>query len=288
MDEKSPPAPKTTAGPPAVSPLVRGLVTRILTAMVLVPLAVGVVWLGGRVYSGVVAFMLIILIFEWARIVDGAEFSRGFYTLSATAIGTVFLAAGGDYGLAVAAALGGGTLATVFQWSKRRAVSSWPAVGAMYLLLPAIAALYLRHSPVDGRELTLILFVTVWAADSAAYLAGTFIGGPKLLPALSPRKTWTGAAGGVLGGALATLILGAVLGVSAPPRTLVATGAVLAVAAIVGDLLESALKRAYGVKDTGGAFPGHGGVLDRLDGFIVAALVLAVLAMFFGFGGGQA
>ena len=254
----------------------RGLLARILTAAILIPIAVGIVVLGGRVYSAVIAFMLIILIFEWARIVDGAEFSKGFYTLSLTGIGAVFLAAGGQFGWALLAGLGGGALGTILEWRRKPAVS-WPFVGAIYLLIPAIAALYIRHVPEDGRALTLLLFTAVWATDSGAYLAGTFIGGPKLWPALSPKKTWTGALGGVLCGAMATLVLGVLLGVTASPKALVATGIALGIAAIIGDLIESGLKRAYGVKDTGGAFPGHGGVLDRLDGFIVAATALALL-----------
>jgi phosphatidate cytidylyltransferase len=262
---------------PAPAGRLRGLLTRLITAAILIPVAVGVVYLGGRVYSAVIAFMVIILIFEWARIVDRAEFSRGFYTLSVTAIVAVFLAAGGDYLAAIAVALGGGAVATLLEWRRRPAVPSWPIVGAIYLVLPAIAVLHIRHLPEDGRSLTLLLFAAVWATDSGAYLAGTFIGGPKLWPALSPRKTWTGAAGGLLTGAVAALVVGVLTGLELAPRYLVLTGLALAVAAIVGDLVESALKRAYGVKDTGGAFPGHGGVLDRLDGFIVAASALSLL-----------
>ena len=232
--------------------------------------------LGDRLYSAVIAFMLIILIFEWTRIVDGAEFSRGFYTLAITAMGTVFLAAGSQYGWALAVALGGGAMASLLELRRRPPISSWPLVGAVYLLVPAIAALFIRHDQAQGLALTLILFTAVWAADSGAYLVGTYLGGPKLWPALSPRKTWSGAVGGFVCGTLATLILGKFLRVDMASGGLIAMGAVLALAAIAGDLIESALKRAYGVKDTGGAFPGHGGVLDRLDGFILAATVLAL------------
>lgn len=242
----------------------------------LIPITVGIVVVGGRAYSALIAFMLIILIFEWARIVDRAEFSRGFYMLSVTAIGTVFLAASGAYLWALILALGGGGLATLLD-RKGRPFVSWPLVGAVYLLVPAIAAILIRDMPEIGLQLTLLLFATVWATDSGAYLTGTFIGGPKLWPSLSPRKTWAGAAGGLASGAVVALIIGSVTDVPMGPLHLLGTGFCLALAAIIGDLAESALKRAYGVKDTGGAFPGHGGVLDRLDGFIVAASALALL-----------
>lgn len=267
----SPPGPKGTSGS-----RLRGLLTRAVTAAVLIPVAVGVVALGGRAYSALIAFMVIILIFEWARIVDRAEFSRGFYTLSITAIGTVFLAAGGEYGWATLLGLGGGALATVLELRRKPAVS-WPLVGAIYLVLPAVATLFIRNMPETGLGWTLVLFAVVWATDSGAYLTGTFVGGPKLWPKLSPRKTWSGAAGGLFCGAFAALAVGVLTGLLLSPRALVGTGIVLSMATLMGDLFESALKRLYGVKDTGGAFPGHGGVLDRLDGFIFAAGVLALL-----------
>ena len=257
----------------------RGLWPRVLTAAVLIPLAVLIVVLGGRIYSAVIAFMAILLIFEWTRMVDGAEFSRGFYTLSLTAIVTVFVAASGLYGWAILSALVGGGLATLME-ARRGPSVPWALAGAVYLVIPAIAALYVRHGPEEGLILTILLFFTVWATDSGAYLAGCYIGGPKLWPSLSPRKTWAGALGGALSGLITALVLGLLLRLPVPMGALVALGLILPFAAIIGDLLESALKRVFGVKDTGAAFPGHGGVLDRLDGFIVAAVALALLVLF--------
>ncbi|ADM08569.1 phosphatidate cytidylyltransferase [Parvularcula bermudensis HTCC2503] len=262
--------------PPGAAPRLRGLITRIVTAGLLVPLALGIVWWGGPAFSALIAFMLIILIFEWARIVDRAEFSRGFYTLSLTAFATVFFAAGGAYGLASLIAIFGGGIATLLE-RRRKAAVSWPLIGAIYLLLPAVAVLFIRHD--GGLAAAVLLFVVVWATDSGAYLVGTFLGGPKFWPALSPNKTWAGVLGGLMAGSGTALLLGQVL--SLPPLIaplwLVAAG--LSLATLIGDLLESALKRAYDIKDTGGAFPGHGGVLDRLDGFIFAAVILAFLLL---------
>jgi phosphatidate cytidylyltransferase len=118
----------------------------------------------------------------------------------------------------------------------------------------------------------LVLLLIVWATDIAAYLAGRLIGGPKLAPAISPGKTWSGAAGG-LAGALVVAV------VASPGAWGLAMAAVLSVVSQMGDLMESGIKRHYGVKDSGKLIPGHGGLLDRLDGVLTAAPVAAVLAL---------
>lgn len=254
-----------------------GLLPRLLTALLLIPLALGSVLAGGRLYAAVIAAMTIFLLFEWTRMVDGAELRRGFYVLSATAASASFVAASGYADWALLIALGGGALATLLEWPKP-SPQSWPAVGALYIIVPAIAALWLRLDAPEGGFVTLLLFISVWAADSSAYLVGKAIGGPKLVPRISPNKTWAGAAGAVGGAGLAAAGLALLL------RPHEAGGAwllgmVIGIAAVAGDVVESMFKRRYGVKDTGGVFPGHGGVLDRLDGFLIAALVLAAIVL---------
>lgn len=248
----------------------------------LIPVALLAVWVGGPLYSAVVAAMTIFLVFEWTRLVRGAELRRGFYALSLTAIIAVFLAAGGHAWSALGAIVAGGILATFFEWPGR-SPDSWPAVGAAYLIGPAVAALWLRDMPERGFALTLLVFVVVWGADSGAYVAGKSLGGPKLIPKVSPNKTWSGAIGGLLTGGL----LGGAVGVLADLGGFLAwfgVGLVLALASVVGDIAESQLKRSYGVKDSGSAFPGHGGVLDRLDGFLFAVVVLALMVALGGLG----
>ena len=254
-----------------------GTGVRVATALVLIPAALLAVWIGGPLYSAVVAAMTIFLIFEWTRLVRGAELQRGFYALSLTAIIAVFLAAGGHVYSALGAMVTGGVLATFFEWPKR-SPDSWPFVGACYLIGPAVAALWLRAMPERGFALTLLVFIVVWGADSGAYVAGRSLGGPKLAPRISPNKTWSGAIGGLLTGGL----LGGAVGVVAGLGGFVAwfgVGLALAAASVAGDLAESQLKRSYGVKDSGSAFPGHGGVLDRLDGFLFAVVALAILVL---------
>ncbi|MBB4658628.1 phosphatidate cytidylyltransferase [Parvularcula dongshanensis] len=258
-------------------PSTSGLGARLATAGVLIPLALLVIWFGGKAYAAVIAAMTIFLIFEWTRLVVGAEFQRGFYALSITAIVAVFLAAGGHYATALFATLTGGIAGTILEWPRRNP-DSWPAVGAGYLIVPAIAALWLREVPEGGRLLTLLLFVVVWGADSGAYAVGRTLGGPKLIPKVSPNKTWSGAIGGLLSGAILAMLVAAV-GQLGHWGAWALIGGALALASIVGDIAESQLKRSYGVKDSGSAFPGHGGVLDRLDGFLFAAVLLAILVL---------
>jgi phosphatidate cytidylyltransferase len=151
--------------------------------------------------------------------------------------------------------------------------------GLSYILLAVVAVVWLRRS---GWENLLLVLLVVWATDIGAYLVGRLLGGPRLAPRISPGKTWSGAAGG-FGCALAVGLGAASLGQSSPgPALAVAAG--LSIAAQAGDLLESGMKRHFGVKDSGRLIPGHGGLLDRLDGLLAAAPVAALLAATLGRG----
>ncbi|MFZ1681999.1 MAG: phosphatidate cytidylyltransferase, partial [Rhizobiaceae bacterium] len=145
-----------------------------------------------------------------------------------------------------------------------------------YALLPAIAFSSLRDGP-SGFAAILFLFAAVWATDIFAYFTGRAIGGPKLAPAISPGKTWSGAVGGTVFAVLAVVALAFVLPALALPAILVPAIA-LSVVSQIGDLAESAFKRHFGVKDSGNFIPGHGGVMDRIDGLAVAAVALYLIA----------
>ncbi|GLV24941.1 phosphatidate cytidylyltransferase [Sphingobium sp. Cam5-1] len=148
------------------------------------------------------------------------------------------------------------------------------SLGIFYVFVPVMALIFLRQQQPGGLLLAFWTLSLVWATDIGAYFAGRSIGGPKLAPRISPSKTWAGLGGGVL----AALILGFVLHRFAGlPIQLAAASGLLAVAAQLGDLLESAMKRHAGVKDSGSLLPGHGGVMDRLDGVVAAAPLAAVL-----------
>jgi phosphatidate cytidylyltransferase len=141
----------------------------------------------------------------------------------------------------------------------------------------ALSAVYLRIWVPDGAATILWLLAVVWAADIGAYFTGRAIGGPKLAPAISPGKTWSGFAGGMV---LAVLVGGGGGWLKAGDVSLpaVAVAAVVAVASVAGDLLESWVKRRFGAKDSGTIMPGHGGVLDRIDGLLTALPILAMIA----------
>ncbi len=159
----------------------------------------------------------------------------------------------------------------------------WLAAGVVYIAVPCIAIIWLRSDAAVGRQAIFWLFAVVWATDIGAYFAGRGIGGPKLAPRISPGKTWAGLLGGMVCAALVGAATALLLDLSrAAP--LIVISALLAVVAQAGDLLESMVKRRFGVKDSGHLIPGHGGVLDRLDGLLTAAPAVAALTLVAGEG----
>ena len=153
--------------------------------------------------------------------------------------------------------------------------------GIAYVGLTSLALVWLRADSLAGRLNALFLVLVVWATDSGGYVFGRLLGGPRLAPRISPGKTWAGAAGGVLLAILAGLVLGT-FGPASDPGRIAAVAAVLAIIAQAGDLFESFVKRRFGVKDSSRLIPGHGGLLDRLDGVLAAAPVAALQALVLG------
>lgn len=161
----------------------------------------------------------------------------------------------------------------------------WMAFGVVYLAVPAAGLILLRQaSPPAGWAAILLILAVVWATDVAAYFAGRSVGGPKLWPRVSPKKTWSGAVGGLAAALVAGGLVASLAGAGSVWSG-VLLAAPLSVAAQAGDLFESAVKRRFGVKDSGTIIPGHGGVLDRVDGLLGAA-ALALLLAALGLGGG--
>jgi phosphatidate cytidylyltransferase len=170
----------------------------------------------------------------------------------------------------------GGTMA-LFEWFRlcsgwRRPF--WILLGVLYVAATVLALFWLRHEPEWGRATMLWLMGCVVAVDTGAYFAGRTIGGPKLVPLISPQKTWAGLGGGMVASAAVGLIAAIIL--QANIVNLVIWSALVAPVAQFGDIVESAVKRYFGVKDSGSIIPGHGGILDRIDGLMMAAIVLAV------------
>jgi phosphatidate cytidylyltransferase len=153
----------------------------------------------------------------------------------------------------------------------------WAVGGLIYVGLPVVALLWLRHDALWGLPTVLWLFATVAAVDTGAYFAGKGIGGPKLAPLISPNKTWAGLGGGAVAAGLCGLIAAMILGTDVVSAVAFSISMVLAPVAQIGDIAESAVKRYFGVKDSGSILPGHGGILDRIDGLVVAAVFVAAV-----------
>ncbi|WP_376090711.1 phosphatidate cytidylyltransferase [Roseomonas sp. CCTCC AB2023176] len=266
----------------------RDLRKRALSAAVLGPAALLAVWLGADAYTFLLAIAAAILTWEWVHLC-GARAAR----LPGLGVPIVVFLAGAlataEYAVASWVAILGGFLLT-WAWSERMRDRSRPgqpalrlALGTLYIGVAFLCMIELRHDGAAGRANVLLLLLVVWASDIGAYAAGRAFGGPLLWPAVSPAKTWSGAIGGLL---LAMLMAAFVAPMLAPGSGIraAAVAAVLAVATQAGDLLESGIKRHFKVKDTSNLIPGHGGLLDRLDGLLAAAPAAMILALLLGVG----
>ena len=249
---------------------------RVLSSIVLIPPPLLATYYGGPAFAALITFMAVLMMFEWARMLTGKDLSAVFYALAVGAAAALFSAAGGWFYAAFVICLAASITAAVV---ARRFVGGmgWAAFGAVYIIGPCIALIWLRDAVENGRALTFTLFVIVWMADIGAYFAGRFIGGPRISQALSPEKTWSGIVGGVIMGGIAGAAATKWIYGDGSAMTFVAIGASLGLASVLGDLAESAFKRIHGIKDSSGLIPGHGGVLDRLDGMIFATTAMTAV-----------
>lgn len=249
------------------------LVQRLISASVLGPVALGASYLGGAWFVVLLTITLVLMCFEWGRMVEGREFGRGFFALATGGVSALVLGSMGlypyGYLIALVAAFGARLV-----YRKNRSPGRWAAFGSFYLVMPCLAMLWLRQDVAAGRELLFLLFAVVWSSDSMAFLTGRLIGGPKLSPTLSPAKTWSGAIGGAVAGGFAGLVASEMVLAEGAEVFYWLVGACLGLMSIIGDLAESAFKRVFRVKDISGFIPGHGGVLDRLDGMIFAGVAM--------------
>jgi phosphatidate cytidylyltransferase len=176
---------------------------------------------------------------------------------------------------------GAAAVLVAWEWTKlvarARHRGLWLAVGMFYAAVTLLAPLMLRADAGYGFLAILFLFAIVWMTDIMGYAVGRAVDGRKLWPAVSPNKTWSGAIGGLAGALVGGLGVAAWGAHALVPIAMLAV--TLSMVAQGGDLLESAIKRKFGAKDTSDLIPGHGGVMDRLDGFIAAALVAALIGM---------
>ena len=256
---------------PETGSLSHPLTKRILSALVLAVPVLASVYVGSPVFEILVSAAALAMTWEWYRMC-----ARDAPGVAAIAVGVTLIAAFTAVGLAQTAfslaVLGIGAV-VVFVLSRRRL---WLSAGVFYVGLPCVAIIWLRNDPTAGRETIFWLLGLVWASDIGAYAFGRLIGGPKLAPAVSPNKTWAGFCGAIICAGLVGAATAAIVELE-PLWHLALVSAILGATAQAGDLLESWVKRRFGVKDAGSLIPGHGGFLDRADGLIAAVVITALI-----------
>ena len=231
---------------------------------------IGLLWLGGYWFAGLVGLAAALMVLEWETLtqetgLDVRIWARGMAVMlivvvfAAVSLPPVFWC--GLLAVAVIFALLSGVIVD--------SAMLWRGLGLLWFGLPSIALVWLRDQPGAGLIGVFWLLACVWACDTGAYFAGKAIGGAKLAPAISPSKTWSGLLGGMLAAACVSTIF-SFYSYTGETWLLAVTGAVLAALSQLGDLAESAVKRHFDVKDSGQLIPGHGGLLDRVDGMLFA------------------
>ncbi|QTL03617.1 phosphatidate cytidylyltransferase [Aquabacter sp. L1I39] len=240
---------------------------RTLSALVLAPLVLGLTYWGGSLFAALWLCAAASVAYEWAKVASIGP--RVPYVIGAGATLCTGVAALMIHESALALPL---LVAGVLVCAAFARPAGWSAAGVLCAAVVCLPVIVLRGEDRLGLTAVLFLYGVVWGTDIGAYFAGRAIGGPKLAPHLSPNKTWSGAVGGALIGTAAGCGLLVASGLYMAP-VLVVLGAFISIASQAGDLAESAFKRAFGVKDTSRLIPGHGGVLDRVDGFMAAALL---------------
>jgi phosphatidate cytidylyltransferase len=246
----------------------------VAAAVAMGSVALAATWIGGFLFAAFWWLASIVVLWEWQRLVGGERLIVARVGAGAVALALAALSALHDSIAGVVAALILGAAAVGWIAGGRQGI--WAAAGVLYAGALVASVGLLRVSPSFGMASILWLFAVVWGADIAAYFAGRLIGGPRLWPRVSPGKTWAGAIVGAFTGAVLGLMLAAWTNRLA---ALFWLGLATAIVSELGDLFESALKRRFGVKDSSGLIPGHGGLMDRLDAFTSASFFAAVVAI---------
>jgi phosphatidate cytidylyltransferase len=248
----------------------RNLVMRVVAALVLAPVAVALAYAGGVAWSLLVTVVAIGLFVEWLMITGLARELRVMVPGVAALLLAGLCLMGGRIDAALVV-LVVGVVAIVPLAGKRW---NWATAGLVYAGAAEIASVLVRLDAAKGFVALMFVLLNVWVTDIGGYFVGRSIGGPKLWARISPKKTWAGA----IGGFVASLLVAAGFAVFEVGSTgpVLLLGAVLSVVSQLGDLFESAVKRRFGVKDSSHIIPGHGGLLDRLDGFVAAVVVAAI------------
>jgi phosphatidate cytidylyltransferase len=259
------------------------LALRVASAVVLAPIVLACTYAGGWIFLALCAVAAGGILWEWTSLVARGTEPRILPPgLAALFVGTLF--AGFDWPqaacgiIAIGTVLAGIVAAAGSRGNPRTRAAAWAGGGVIYAGAMLLGPALLRRDPEWGLTALLFLFATVWTTDIFAFFCGRAFGGPRLWPSVSPRKTWSGAIGGLVGGVAAGLAVAYASGVG--KLGIVGVMAfLLSVLAQGGDIFESAVKRRFGAKDASRIIPGHGGFMDRLDGFLVAAAAALLIGI---------
>jgi phosphatidate cytidylyltransferase len=266
------------AGGPARQ--VSNLQLRVISSVVLIVAVLAVTYLGGVAFRLLAALIAGAIFYEWSAMSRGAASAR-YQLVAAVLLAVVLLALLLGYSALGVFVLLGLSVAASLLDSGIGGQGLWTPAGLAYAGLSGLSLALLRDGDQTGLTAILFLFAVVWATDIAAYFVGRSLGGPKLAPAISPGKTQSGAIGGAVGGVIAGIALAAFAGLGNLPL-LALVAFLLSVISQAGDLFESWVKRRHGVKDSGTLIPGHGGVMDRVDGLVAAAFALYAIGSMLG------
>jgi len=262
-----------TSSPPARRFDWSNLGMRVASAAVLIPTVALALWFGNWPWLLMVAICVALLANEWGEMSAPVAPLR---IAAAVTVGVLLPAFAAYFGWLWQAWLlvvaGAGLAALVARGTAERAADA--AYGVIYIAPTAIALIWLREMP-EGRSWAMMMFAVTWSADIAAFAVGNALKGPKLWPRISPNKTWSGFFGGLVGAMLAAMAVASYSDARLVWYAAAVVGLAGGLATMAGDLWESILKRRFGVKDSGDLIPGHGGLLDRVDGLMFASVVIA-------------
>jgi phosphatidate cytidylyltransferase len=250
----------------------------LLSGLALAPVPIAAIWFGSPWLPLLTAVAAAVMAWEWGRLCRGGHFGETGMVLVGVVLAAVAVAAIASTLVALVIAVLGTGVVFCAARRTRDAVPQWTAFGALWVTIPSISLLWLAHDGSTGRATLLWVLAVVWATDIGAYAIGRTLGGPRLAPRWSPRKTWSGLAGGIVCAALTGWVTTLLLGTS-PAWPLVLISATLAIVEQFGDVAESVVKRRFGVKDASGLIPGHGGLLDRVDGLLAVVPAVALLTL---------
>ncbi|MDQ0463022.1 phosphatidate cytidylyltransferase [Caulobacter ginsengisoli] len=270
-----------TSSPPARRFDWDNLGVRVVSAVVLVPVALAAIWFGGWAFLLLLSVGIALLSIEWGGMTAAKAPIRIAAVVMISVLAATFASYRGEvwigwYGVAWASVIVGAALAAFVA----RNVAEHPinaAYGVIYLAPACIALIWLRSSIGNekGVSWTFLVFAVAWSADIAAYVVGSTLKGPKLWPRFSPNKTWSGFIGGLIAAMITAWAVTHFSGQTLPMTSALLCGLFGGLATMAGDLWESMLKRRFGVKDSGDLIPGHGGLLDRVDGLLFCIMVVA-------------